>query len=88
LKLFETKAEAAGLCRQDMNRLYKKPTVNPAFKLRQTLPPLPVVVSGKSMDRLAYSATESNRPAAPSTHEPPHGGLIPLCKNFAFSNLF
>jgi hypothetical protein len=71
-----------------MNRFYNKPTVNPAFKLRQALPPLPVVVPGKGKDRPGHPVTESNRPTAPATHEPPRGGLIALCKNFAFSNLF
>jgi hypothetical protein len=71
-----------------MNRFYNKPTVNPAFKLRQALPPLPIVVLGNGKNRLDHSVTESNRPSAPSTHKPAHGGLIPLCKNFAFSNLF
>ena len=71
-----------------MNRLYKKPTVNPAFKLRQSLPPLPVAMKGKGKDRLGLPGTELNRTPAPTTQEPPRGGFISLCKNFAFSNLF
>jgi hypothetical protein len=71
-----------------MNRFYKKPTVNPAFKLRQALPPLPVTLPGKTKDRSKFPVTGLNQQAATSIHEPSHGGLISLCKNFAFTHLF
>jgi hypothetical protein len=70
-----------------MNRFYKKPTVNPAFKLRQALPPLPVALPSKSKDRPAFQVTGLNKQTAPAILEPPRGSLISLCKNFAFSYL-
>jgi len=88
LKLFETKTGTAGLCKQDMNRLYRKPTVNPAFKVCQPLPPLAMALQGKGKDGLGFPATGLNKQPAPAILEPPCGGLISLCKNFAFSNLF
>jgi len=45
-------------------------------------------MKGKGKDRLGLPGTELNRTPAPTTQEPPRGGLISLCKNFAFSNLF
>jgi hypothetical protein len=65
-----------------------KPAVNPAFKLRQALPPLPLALPGKTKDRSGFPITGLNQPSAPAIHEPSHGGLISLCKNFAFTNLF
>jgi hypothetical protein len=71
-----------------MNRLYVKPTVNPAFKLRQPLPPLVTALQARGKDRHDFPAPGSNQPTAPTTPEPARGGLISVCKNFAFSNLF
>jgi hypothetical protein len=88
LKSFETKTGAAGLCKQDMNRFYQKPTVNPAFKLRQVLPPLPVILPVKTKDRPAFPFTGLNKQPAPAIHKPSRDGLISLCKNFAFTSLF
>lgn len=79
---------AAGLCRQDMSRLYKKPTMNPAFKLCQPLPTLAVALQGKGGGRVQFPATGSDKNRAAATNGPAGGGLISLCKNFAFSNLF
>jgi hypothetical protein len=70
-----------------MNRFYKKPTVNPAFKLRQVLPPLPVALPGKTKDRPGFPITGLNQQPTPAIHEPSRGGLISLCKNFAFNYL-
>ena len=71
-----------------MNRFYKKPTVNPAFKLRQALPLLPVAVPGKTKNRSKLPITGLNQQAATPIPEPSHGGLISLCKNFSFTHLF
>jgi hypothetical protein len=70
-----------------MNRLYKKPTVNPAFKLRQPLPLLAMALSAKSKGRPDFPVAEMNKQTAPTTPEPARGGLISVCKNFAFNNL-
>jgi hypothetical protein len=70
-----------------MNRLYKKPTVNPAFKLRQQLPLLTVALLAKGKGCADFPAAEMNQKPAPTTHEPSNGGLISVCKNFAFNNL-
>jgi hypothetical protein len=85
LKLFETKARAAGLCKQDMNRFYKKPTVNPAFKLCQPLPA--VALKGKASEQRNVPVTGLDKNLVLTTSQPPRGDLISLCKNFAFSNL-
>jgi hypothetical protein len=65
-----------------------KPIVNPAFKLRQALPPLPVTLPGKIKDRSKFPVTGLNQQAATAIHEPSPGGLISICKNFAFTHLF
>jgi hypothetical protein len=71
-----------------MNRLYVKPTVNPAFKLRQQLPLLTVALLAKGKGRPDFPVTEMNEQTAPTTHEPAPSGLISVCKNFAFNNVF
>ena len=71
-----------------MNRFYAKPKLNPVCKLRQSLPTLPLILQAKGEVRatLPVPALDQNFvPAAPATQG---GGLISLCKNFAFSNLF
>ena len=70
-----------------MNRLYVKPTVNPAFKLRQPLPLLAMALLAKDKGRPDFPVAEMNQPTASTTHEPAPGGLISVCKNFAFNNL-
>jgi hypothetical protein len=87
LKLFETKGGAAGLCKQDMNRFYKKPTVNPAFKVCQPLPLLNAALAGKSRDRQDFPVTGLDRNLVLAASEP-RVNLSSLCKNFAFNNLF
>jgi hypothetical protein len=87
LKLFETKAVAAGLCKQDMNRFYKKPAVNPAFKVCQPLPILTSPRQGKVNDRAHFPATKLDKNFVAAASQPPRGDFISLCKNFAFSNL-
>ena len=71
-----------------MNRLYVKPTVNPAFKLRQPLPLLAVALQAASKGRPDFPVAEMNQQTAPITSEPAPGGSISVCKNFAFNNLF
>jgi hypothetical protein len=71
-----------------MNRLYVKPTVNPAFKLRQPLPLLTMALLAKGKGRLDFPVAEMNKQTAPTTPQPSSGGLISVCKNFAFNNLF
>jgi hypothetical protein len=87
LKLFETKAVAAGLCKQDMNRFYKKPMVNPAFKLCQPLPLPAVALKGKASEQRNVPVTGLDKNLVLIASQPPRGDLISLCKNFAFSNL-
>ena len=70
-----------------MNRLYKKPTVNPAFKLRQQLPLLTVALLAKGKGCPDFPVVDMNQQTAPATPEPSSGGLISVCKNFAFNNL-
>jgi hypothetical protein len=88
LKSFETKAVAAGLCKQDMNRFYKKPTVNPAFKLCQPLPLPAMTLKGKGSEQRNVPVTGLDKNLMLTANVPPRGHLISLCKNFAFSNLF
>ncbi len=71
-----------------MNRLYKKPTVNPAFKLCQPLPTLGRGFAGQRRRPDPFPATVLGKNRATATNAPSGGGLISLCKNFAFSNLF
>jgi hypothetical protein len=71
-----------------MNRLYKKPTVNPAFKLRQPLPLLTMALLAKDKGRQDFPIAEMNKQTAPTTPEPAPSGLISVCKNFAFNNVF
>ena len=71
-----------------MNRFYSKPKLNPVCKLRQPLPTLPLILQAKGEVRAAVPVPELDQnfvAAAPATQG---GGLISLCKNFAFSNLF
>jgi hypothetical protein len=70
-----------------MNRLYRKPKTNPAFKLRQPLPVLPLILQGNRHDRADFAGAGAGKKTA-AINEPLRGGLISLCKNFAFSNLF
>lgn len=72
----------------DMNRYYRKPTVNPAFKLRQPLPLLSVILPGKDLGRPGVSVTGLHVKPAPSSQKRVGGGMNALCKDFAFSNLF
>ncbi len=71
-----------------MNRFHAKPKLNPVCKLRQSLPTLPLILPasaqvGTKLPLLALDPKLGS--AAPATQG---GGLISLCKNFAFSNLF
>ena len=77
----------AGLCKQDMSRLYKKPTVNPAFKRNQPLPLLNAALPANSREKRDFPATglEKNIVLAASG---PRGNLMTSCKSFAFNNLF
>ena len=70
-----------------MSRLYKKPTVNPAFKRNQPLPLLNAALPGNSREPRDLSVTglDKNIVLAASG---PRGNLITPCKNFAFNNLF
>jgi hypothetical protein len=62
--------------------------VNPAFKLRQPLPVPNMALQGKGGDRTNFPAGGLDKNRAPATNASSCGGLISLCKNFAFSNLF
>jgi len=77
----------AGLCKKNMSRLYKKPTVNPAFKRNQPLPLLNTALPGNSREQRNFSAAglEKNIALAASG---PRGNLMTSCKSFAFNNLF
>jgi len=77
----------AGLCKKNMSRLYKKPTVNPAFKRNQPLPLLNTALPGNSREQRNFSAAglDTNIALAASG---PRGNLMTSCKSFAFNNLF
>jgi hypothetical protein len=70
-----------------MNRFYPKQPVNPAFKLRQPLPPLAAVLKATETNPLAYAAPVLGRQFAPAANQPPRGELNSLCKNFASTSV-
>jgi hypothetical protein len=88
LNIFETKAGAAGLCNQDMNRFHMKPTVNPAFKLYQPLPSLNLALEGKSHKRPDVQVAGLDGKPTPAINELRCDNSNSPCKNFAFNNLF
>jgi len=71
-----------------MNRLYRKATTNPAFKLRQPLPLPATILAANDKHRTRVPSVGLNPPTTPMHPEPARAGLFSVCKNFAFSNLF
>ena len=71
-----------------MNRFYLKPKLNPACKLRQPLPTVPLILEAKGDGRLQVPVTEADKKPMSAATETPRSGLISSCQNFAFSNLF
>jgi hypothetical protein len=62
--------------------------LNPACKLRQPLPTVPLILEAKSDGRLNVPVADVDKKLMPAAMETPRSGLISSCKNFAFSNLF
>jgi hypothetical protein len=70
-----------------MNRFYPKPPVNPAFKLRQPLPPLAAVLKGTETNAPAFAVPNLSQQPASAAHQPPRGEFNSLCKNFASTSV-
>jgi hypothetical protein len=70
-----------------MNRFYPKQPVNPAFKLRQPLPPLAAALKAMETNSSAFAAQVLGQQPAHATAQPPRGEFNSLCKNFASNSV-